>query len=60
MEFNYSEQAKILIKRFGNNWNQVDFEAWLSANGYDIGSQTILTYILFKEKEEKKNGTIKQ
>jgi len=57
MKFNYSEQARILIKRFGVNWNQADFEAWLSANGYDIGSQTILTYIIFKEKEEKKNGT---
>jgi len=56
MRLNYSNQAQILIKWFGDKWNQADFEVWLSQNGYDVGSNTILTYILFKEKEGKQNG----
>jgi len=55
MKLNYSQQAEIMIKAL-KDFDRADFEAWYFAN-LPVGSTNLLEYILFKEKENKSNGS---
>ncbi len=55
MKFNYSHQFEVMAKSL-KDFDRADFEAWYLAN-LPVGSTNLLEYLLFKEKENKSNGT---
>ena len=58
IKLNYSYQAEVLIEN-SKSFNRAEFEEYVKMTGVDIGSQTILSYLVYKDKlkqKEKKDG----
>jgi len=59
IKLNYSYQAEVLIEN-SKSFNRTEFEEYIKMTGVDIGSQTILSYLVYKDKlkqREKKDGS---
>ena len=59
IKLNYSYQAQVMI-RDSKSFNQAEFEEYIKATGIDVGSQTVLSYLLNKAKlkeKERKDGS---